>query len=686
MEIFLEHQQKLLQKEFDCELQELEFLQKNYSTKFLQKYGLALAGLRLTGVKSGLGGKEILTLEPLVTGNKLAANQFKTGDVVELNNIGDKAKTAQGQDSNKSKISGIVIRITDYKILISTDQEFPAEWKDICSVVKLANEVSFKRMIKAVVGLKNRASDNNRNNLTQLEHVLLGQTQPAFNSDKNIQKILTGNNDGFYSNSLNDSQKQAVKMSLLASDLALVHGPPGTGKTSTLIEIILQLNAQNLSILVCGPSNISVDNIAEKLVEKKIQCIRVGHPARLLDSVLEKSLDYACRYSESGSIIRDIRKELDENLSKLKKVKHRAEKFKIYEEIKLLRKELKKRESTVISNILDKTPIILSTLNGCASKNLNNRDFDVVIIDEAGQALEAECWIAASKGKKLILAGDHLQLPPTVKSEESNIQGDDYTKTLAKNKPQTRENLPKIEKYLKIGLQYTMFERLIDMYGDKIVKTLTVQYRMHEDIVKFSSTKLYKSQVTSDKNNSEHLLIDLENVGDTDETLIPLVFLDTVSNDEFLESNESNDVTNIKSLLCDNNSKLNTGEVELVKNYVDLLVKSGLKESDIAVISPYNAQVHSIRLLLNSTYPTLEVGSVDGFQGREKEAIIISLVRSNDDGQVGFLSDYRRINVAITRARRHLCIIGNSETLSNRNRFLKELCEYMSDTGELRFP
>ncbi|PVU85644.1 hypothetical protein BB559_006899 [Furculomyces boomerangus] len=647
MEKFIQNQLEMINKEFDYELEETKLLQKNYSPKHLQKFGLAL---------------------------------FKTGDIVGIQGKSDNEKLKEDKDE---KLSGIVLRSNEYKISISTENEIPSDWRDTCTIVKLANEVAYKRMIQALKKLLLKVEKNNGLSIEPLERVLLGQSLPSFNfTDKS--KILVGDNDGFFSTNLNQSQMDAVKFALSAEE---------TGKTHTIVEIIRQLSAKNLKVLVCGPSNISVDNIAEKLIEDSVRCVRVGHPARLLPSVLEHSLDYICRYSDYGKIVADIRNELDENLAKLKKTKLRSEKTKIYNEIKLLRKDLRQREAKVINNVFESIPIILTTLNSSASRKLEKIEFDVVVIDEAGQALEAECWIASLKGKKLILAGDHLQLPPTIKSQIIDNEKQDYRKELLKigisGSDEKQKKSKKIEDFCSSTLYMTLFERMMLMYGSSISKMLTTQYRMNEEIMEFSSKHLYENKLIAHESVKSHLLSEIEGIESNDETMVPLVFIDTVSGYDYMESTESADLFEGKSkrsLIMDTNSKYNTGEADLVIEHVKLLIEAGVPQSDIAVISPYNAQVHSIRISLAKEYPEVEVGSVDGFQGREKEAIIISLVRSNSSGEVGFLSDFRRINVAITRPRRHLCIIGNSETLSMRNTFLKQLCSWGSNSGELRFP
>ncbi|OMJ22017.1 DNA polymerase alpha-associated DNA helicase A [Smittium culicis] len=650
MNEFIDNQISIVQKEFDYECEEISILQKNYSPKALQKFGLALADL-----------------ESSIAGSKLISNSFRTGDIVGFRSFMLSSKNKQNDEAS-NEITGIVIKVGEFKISISTENEIPTEWKDLCSI--------------ALKELKKRVTNSDGKSLSHVEEVILGNSKPATICLNDFDRSEYGNNFKLFNSGLNSSQIKAVKCSLISQDVSLIHGPP--------------------------------DNLAEKLIENSVRCTRVGHPARLLPSVIEHSLDYKCRNSDLGQIINELRKEIDSNLVKLRKSSSKQERNNIYAEIRSLRKDLKARESNITSKIISPNTnggvCVLSTLNGVGSRNFNNLKFDVVVIDEAAMAFEAECWIAILKASKVILAGDHLQLTPTIKSDSQKESDLSYKKShdtsrsnlkLNKNSDSTKKpsgDNPSIGNFVRSSLFLTMFERLKKMYGDTISNLLSEQYRMHKDIMSFSSNTLYDNKLIANEKNEEHLLCDIPGVSTTDETSVPFIFIDTLSNVEFSESytpqfsssektsGSGNSSMKILKFGSDVNSKLNNGEAELVLSHVKLLCEAGVNMSDIAVISPYNAQVYEIKQSLSQSYPEIEVGSVDGFQGREKEAVIISLVRSNPEGNVGFLSDYRRINVAITRPRRHLCIIGNSETLSMHNEFLSELCEYGSDNGELRFP
>ncbi len=503
----------------------------------------------------------------------------------------------------------------------------------------------------------------------------------------------------FSDDSLNDSQKEAIRFCVASRDVGLIHGPPGTGKTTTVAELIRQLAKKGEKILVCGPSNISVDNLVEKLAHSKLNITRIGHPARLLPSVLAHALDIRIKSSDEGALVNDVRKEIDQALSQANKCKSKQERRGIYQDVKHLRKELKLREKKVVSTMLQSSKVVLSTLNGAASSMLRGMEFDTVIIDEVTQALEPETWIAIPKGKKLVIAGDPLQLPPTVKSKPAIVTGRGKPKAKPDSKRAgTVEATPKDAKLAKpesekqkteksleeADLEFTLFDRLTAIHGSNIKKLLNVQYRMHEDIMAFSSKQLYEGKLVAHESVKAHLLNQLSGVEDTDETGVPVIFIDTAGN--AMHESQDADFGKFAGLsVLESASRFNEGELDIVENVLEKLIKAKVSPNIIGIISPYNAQVERLVTLLGDRWPELEISSVDGFQGREKEAIIISLVRSNDEGQVGFLSEKRRLNVAITRPRRLLVVVGDSETLS-QNVFLKKLCEYLTDVGELRFP
>ena len=439
----------------------------------------------------------------------------------------------------------------------------------------------------------------------------------------------------FMDPTLNDSQKDAIRFALASKDISLIHGPPGTGKTHTLIELIMQLVERKKRILVCGPSNVSVDNIVERLAPKKVPVVRIGHPARLLPSVLEHSLEVLTQTSDAGNIVKDVRKEIDTKQASIRKTKSGRERRAIYDDLKQLRKEFRERESKCVDNLVRESSVVLATLHGAGGHQLKNQRFDVVIIDEASQALEAQCWIPLLSADKVVLAGDHLQLPPTVKS--TNLKSKD-----AKESAQQKTEIADKEILKGVSLERTLFDRLLSLHGTGIKRMLTTQYRMHEKIMRFPSDELYESKLMAADSVKARLLAELPyEVEGTDDTQEPLVFWDTQGGD-FPEQAEDKEIGNKEALLGE--SKSNEMEAMVVARHVDKLIDAGVKPEHIAVITPYNGQLALLSQTLREKYPGLELGSVDGFQGREKEAVVVSLVRSNEEHEVGFLGEKRRLN------------------------------------------
>jgi ATP-dependent RNA/DNA helicase IGHMBP2 len=541
-------------------------------------------------------------------------------------------------------VSGVISVAADTEYIMTLD-EFIEDWWEAPKVIlnKVPDDVTFKRMTFALKKLTQLESRQMR-----LTRVCFGEEEPATNQQSYIEI------GEWFNQGLNEEQKDAVKWALGVADIACILGPPGTGKTTTLVEIIQQAVSQRLNLLVCAPSNTAVDNIVLKLsqmsrsntkLKNKIRMIRLGHPARLHDDVMKESLDYAITHGDSGKIVNDIRKDITKAITKLRKLKRndREERSELRDELKTLRKELKKREKQAAYGEIRNAQVILCTLAGADDIYLKDKKFDLVIIDEAAQSIEAADWIALLKGERAILAGDPFQLPPTILSPEAQRQ----------------------------GLGVTLFERLYKKYGDRVTRMLKVQYRMHNDIMNWSSNEFYKGELRAGEGIGEHLLCDLEGVQETDETMTPLFMIDTSGCG--MEESAHKEGESIK----------NEHEVILVKKYVDTLTEAGIKGSQISIISPYMSQVLALKDALRDEHPFIEIGTVDGFQGRENECIIVSMVRSNSSGEVGFLADERRTNVAITRAKRHVCIICDATSLRT-NSFLSRMTAYFSDNAECR--
>lgn len=457
---------------------------------------------------------------------------------------------------------------------------------------------------------------------------------------------------------LNETQLEAINFALSETQpLALIHGPPGTGKTSTLAELVVQAaHVFNKKVLVTAPSNVAVDNMLEKILmtmeaethrqkskKKKTKSspnlVRLGHPARIKQSILSYSLESRVQADAGTDVVGDVRRELKDFLKVRESAGTTPNKRRAAQrEIKLLRKEIKTRETKVVQEILSTSSVILTTNIGAANRLLEGIEFDLVVIDEAAQAIEASCWIPILRGKKLVLAGDHCQLPPTVRSKHRKVQ---------------RE------------LSRSLFERIMEEYDsdhnlEQASRMLQIQYRMDRVIADWASTALYNGKLRT-----------ADSVADRPkDELGPMLIIDTTG-------------CAMEEATAASGSRFNEGEAQLVAAYALDLTKAGINPKDIAVISPYNGQVDLLRKIILASEPNIEIRSVDGFQGGEKEAVIISLVRSNDAGEIGFLSDNRRLNVAITRAKKHCCIVCDCDTVS-RNPFIEGIVDWVDEHGEHR--
>ncbi|KAI3764060.1 hypothetical protein L2E82_14060 [Cichorium intybus] len=623
LEQFVSKMNPLIDMEKEAEISASMSSGANRNLDSASKRGSTILNLKCMEVQTGLMGKTLLELQSN-KGDVLPAHKFGTHDVVVLKpNKADLGSPALGQ--------GVVYRLKDSSITIAFD-DIPEEGLNSpLRIEKVANEVTYRRMKDTLIQLskgiqKGPASD--------LVPVLFGEKSPTV-----VKKDVTFTP---FNKNLDHSQKDAIRKALSSKDMFLLHGPPGTGKTTTVVEIILQEVKRGSKILACAASNIAVDNIVERLVPHKVKLVRVGHPARLLPQVLDSALDAQVLRGDNSSLANDIRKEMKALNGKLLKAKDKNTKREIRKELRILSKEERKRQQLAVTDVIKNSSVILTTLTGSLSRKLDGISFDLVIIDEAAQALEIACWIALLKGSRCILSGDHLQLPPTIQSVEAE----------------------------KKGLGKTLFERLADLYGDEVMCMLTVQYRMHELIMNWSSKELYNSKIKAHASVAGHTLHELEGVQKSSSTEPTLLLIDIAGCDMEEKKDEEE-------------STLNEGEAEIAINHAKRLIQSGVRASDIGIITPYSAQVVLLRVLRtkDDKLKDLEISTVDGFQGREKEAIIISMVRSNSKKEVGFLSDRRRMNVAVTRARRQCCLICDSETVSS-DAFLKRLVEYFEEHGE----
>ena len=466
---------------------------------------------------------------------------------------------------------------------------------------------------------------------------------------------------------LNRTQEDAVNKVLRAKDVAIVHGPPGTGKTTTLVEAIYETLRRENQVLVCAQSNMAVDWISEKLVDRGINVLRIGNPTRVNDKMLSFTYERRFEAHPDYTLLWSIRKAIRDLRSHRKRGDER-----FHQKLERLKERATELEVRINAQLFGEARVIASTLVGSANRLLEGQKFGTLFIDEAAQALEAACWIPIRRVSRVIFAGDHCQLPPTIKSFAA----------------------------LKAGLGKTLMERIVENHPETVT-LLKMQYRMNEEIMRFSSDWFYGNQVESAPEVKYRSILDLD---------IPMTWIDTSEfmNEELrtksydytatdhsrLEGNHNSSLLSHNSSLFkeefvgESFGRINKAEAELtllaLEQYFKKIGKTRILDErlDVGVISPYRAQVQYLRRLFKKREffkpyrHLISVNTVDGFQGQERDIILISLVRANDEGQIGFLRDLRRMNVAITRARMKLIILGDASTMT-RHPFYKKLYEYI---------
>jgi superfamily I DNA and/or RNA helicase len=616
-----------------------------------QQTGNTLVGLVVADEQAGLGGRYLVQLgKP--GGAPLPWTRLDVGSPVVL---------SPHKSGAEPVYRGVVCERGEQAICVALDRlpEDLAE-HETWRVDLTFDEVAVTRQRAALEQARLARGDRS----AILRDVLLGQRQPEFGLDPAVRPL-----DG----SLNPVQREAVQFALSARDVGLIHGPPGTGKTRVAAEVIRQAVRRGRRVLACAPSNMAVDNLFERLLGFGERAVRLGHPARVLPELREHTLDLLVERHQDVRLARTLVKQALSLFREAGRYTRAAPqpgaRRQLREDAKSLLADARRLEMQAVESILGSASVLCATTTGLDSQILGNRRFDLAVIDEACQSTEPGCWIPILRCDRLVLAGDHCQLPPTVLSQEAAAEGFGvslFERLMNWEKGTQGVPGPHLPERPEGGHHACMVVAQKGTVPFFPSRRLKVQYRMHAAIMEFPSREFYDGDLQADDSVRGHLLADLPGMAAVPAAQSPLEFLDTAGAgfDEELEP--------------DGESRLNRQEAELVVRKVRELLEAGLPPADMAVIAPYAAQVRLLRELL--AVSGLEIDSVDGFQGREKEAVVISLVRSNAKGEIGFLADVRRMNVAMTRARRRLLIVGDSATLAGHP-FYARLIEHCQGSG-----
>jgi ATP-dependent RNA/DNA helicase IGHMBP2 len=572
-----------------------------------------------------IGTGERLIIEVDRTNQLDQPHVFQSGKVVSI------FSNAEGKP-NRDHIGGVINYVRDNTMVITLNADDLPDWIDegLLGVDVMFDEMSYREMEAAMkVVIK---ADHSR--LGELRDTLLGKRDARFDETQFV-----------HSNDLNASQQKALNKSLSARDVGIVHGPPGTGKTTTLVQVIRLAVEKEKQALVCAPSNAAIDLLSDKLSEEGLRVLRIGHPARVNEQSLSKTLDARIAAHEHYKELRGLRKRMEELRNMAFKYKRnygyaeRNQRRLLLQEAKAIKGDADVLEFYIVNDLIENSDVITCTLVGASHPLLRNKWYRTAFIDEAAQALEPACWIPIIRAERVIFAGDHCQLPPTIKSRDA----------------------------ANAGLSQTLFEKCIQRQP-KTATMLQVQYRMHEDIMQFPSAYFYHGNLIAHESVRSVRLTPASQ---------PVEFIDTAGCG-FTEAQDPETL-----------SRYNDEEALLVIRQVEkLLEEINARENvfTLGIITPYRAQVDRLKKLMEAS-PWFEtqrnritIDTVDAFQGQERDVTVLSFVRSNDSGEVGFLADIRRTNVAMTRARKKLILIGDSATLGSHPFYL-ELLDHVQQKG-----
>ena len=612
--------QQLLQMEKEEDRQSFEKMTATLSIQQKRENGISWFPVAIRDTETGRG--DYLTVEVERTTHHDIQHQLRFGITAAL---------FSNHDAKADRLEGTISHISGNKLKLSLRTDELPDWtrKGKLGIDAVFDENSYNEMEAAL-----RAAASLEGKDSKLVDILTGKQKPTYDNHINTKPVT---------NRLNEKQQEAVQKILQANELAIVHGPPGTGKTTTLVQAIkAMVEGQAKNMLVAAPSNAAVDLLTEKLAAEGLNVVRIGNPARVNEKQLSLTLDSRISEHQGAKELKKMRKQATEYRDMAHKYKRsfgpaeREQRKALFAEARNLGREIEKMEQYIAEDVLAKADVITATLVGANHYTIRHLRFHTVVIDEAGQALEPAAWIPILKAGKLVMAGDFCQLPPTIKSAEASKE-----------------------------LSVTLMEKLVELHPEAVV-LLEEQYRMHQIIMNFSSQEFYENKLKAHPSVADHLVFKDD---------APMAFIDTAGCG-FEENSDGINISNEEEAVF---------LVAQLKSYLEKaadLAIPGLPS--VAVISPYRHQVTLLKEKLEQLPAAFQsyvtVNTIDSFQGQERDAVFISMTRSNADSTIGFLSDIRRMNVAMTRARKKLVMTGDSATLS-QFKFYADLVQYAQENN-----
>jgi superfamily I DNA and/or RNA helicase len=604
---FFDQLGRLLSLERDAERARTTALAQSLTLRERAEQGLSVLDLESIEEEVGLGGRILLTL----------ARADRAPFPVPLHN-GDLVAVMPRRAEVQEPARALISRATRTRLQLAFDRSPPPFLHEgLLRLDVVPNDVTYERVRAGLDRMKALDKGAER----RKREVVLGNEPPRFDKPRELEPTRP----------LNPEQQDAVARALAAEDFFLVHGPPGTGKSTVLAEIAVQAVQRGERLLCTAASNAAVDHLLELCLNQGLRAIRVGHPARVAARLQEHTLDVVVEEHPDRILSRELFDEAFDLFGYARRQRTQGRSRERFSnarssttEAKTLMDEARKLERKAVRAVLERAQVVCVTLASLGSGVIAHEEFDLALIDEATQATEPLTLLGLLRAPKVVLAGDPKQLPPTILSQEA----------------------------ARAGLAVSLFERLLQDHGEGVKRMLREQYRMNTRIMEFPSREMYGGELRAHPSVADRTLAQVLTPG-AEVDAPPVLFLDTAGKG-FEEQVEET-----------SRSLYNPGEADLIVARVKALLAAGLSARELAVITPYSAQAFHLRERVEALSPDVEVDTVDAFQGREKDAILVTLTRSNTEGTLGFLTDLRRMNVALTRARRHLFVVGDSATLSS---------------------